>query len=159
MKHDKELLKLLNSLLVEKLTAINQLMVHSEMCENLGYENLHKAIHKQAMDQMLLAEWLIERISFRDGSVTLSELNKIMIGKTVSELVSKNESDELKAFCSYSDAIKLAAEVDDHETAEILSKILVKEKGHSGWVQKQKTEVENMGMENYLFNQMGSLVN
>ena len=134
-------------------------MVHSEMCENLGYTNLHKAIQKQAMDQMLLAEWLIERISFRKGSASLSELNKVMIGKTVSDLINKKESDELDAFQSYSNAIELAAKDNDNETAEVLSKILIKEKGHAGWAQNQRTEIEHMGMENYLLNQLGNLVN
>jgi bacterioferritin len=34
MKGNKKLLTVLNSLLADELTAINQYMVHSEMCEN-----------------------------------------------------------------------------------------------------------------------------
>jgi len=62
MKGSKKLLLVLNSLLADELTVVNQYMVHSEMCENWGYNKLHMAIRKQAIDEMHHAEWLIERI-------------------------------------------------------------------------------------------------
>ena len=64
MKGNKELITVLNSLLADELTVINQYMVQSEMCANWGYSKLHAAIRKQAMDEMLNAEWQIERIIF-----------------------------------------------------------------------------------------------
>ena len=64
MKGSKKLLLVLNALLADELTVVNQYMVHSEMCENWGYNKLHLAIRKQAMDEMHHAEWLIERIIF-----------------------------------------------------------------------------------------------
>jgi len=67
MKGNKKIITVLNSLLADELTAINQYMVHSEMCDNWGYLKLHMAIRKQAMDEMHHAEWLIERIIFFDG--------------------------------------------------------------------------------------------
>src|SRR5690606_28650300 len=67
MKGDAKLLKTLNDLLADELTAISQLMVHSEMCSNWGYEKLHKQIEKQAIDEMHHAEWLISRILFMEG--------------------------------------------------------------------------------------------
>ena len=93
MKWNKKLLTVLNSLLADELTAINQYMVHSEMCENWGYGKLHMAIRKQAMDEMHNAEWLIERIIFLDGSPTVSKLNTIKIGKTVSEMINNDNDD------------------------------------------------------------------
>src|ERR1039457_3527057 len=83
MKGDKKLLAILNSLLADELTAINQYMVHSEMCANWDYVKLHTAIRKQAMDEMHHAEWLIERIIFLDGAPTVSNLNKITDRKSV----------------------------------------------------------------------------
>ena len=70
MKGNEKLLVVLNSLLADELTAINQYMVHSEMCENWGYGKLHSAIRSQAMDEMFHAEWLIERIIFFDSAGT-----------------------------------------------------------------------------------------
>ena len=67
MKGDEKLLKVLNELLADELTAISQYMVHSEMCDNWGYEKLHKSIEKQAVDEMHHAEWLIGRILFLEA--------------------------------------------------------------------------------------------
>lgn len=96
MKGSKKLILVLNSLLADELTVVNQYMVHSEMCENWGYNKLHTAIRKQAMDEMHHAEWLIERIIFFEGAPTVSKLNPIKIGKTVSEMISYDHDDELK---------------------------------------------------------------
>lgn len=153
MKGNEKLLTVLNSLLADELTAINQYMVHSEMCENWGYGKLHMAIRKQAMDEMHHAEWLIERIIFFEGSPTVSKLNTIKIGKTVSEMISNDDKDELDAVRAYNDAIKLAREVDDQGTVDLLTKILKMEEGHVDWAEIQRTQIEQMGMENYLANQ------
>lgn len=156
MKGNKELLTVLNSLLADELTAINQYMVHSEMCENWGYSKLHAAIWKQAIDEMHHAEWLIERIIFFEGAPTVSKLNAIKIGKTVSEMISNDNGDELNAVLAYNSAIKLAHEVDDQGTVELLTKILKMEEGHVDWAEIQRAQIEQMGLENYLVNQTES---
>jgi bacterioferritin len=153
MKGNKKLLTILNSLLADELTAINQYMVHSEMCENWGYEKIHMAIRKQAMDEMHHAEWLIERIIFLDGLPTVSKLNTIAIGKTVSEMISNDDADELEAVHAYNEAIKLAREVDDQGTVDLLTKILKMEEGHVDWAEIQRTQIDQMGIEHYLSNQ------
>lgn len=158
MKGNEKILTVLNSLLADELTAINQYMVHSEMCENWGYSKLHMAIRKQAMDEMHHAEWLIERIIFFDGSPTVSKLNTIQIGKTVSEMISNDDKDELDAVRAYNDAIKLAREVDDQGTVDLLTKILKMEEGHVDWAEIQRAQIEQMGIENYLNNQVEGVI-
>lgn len=153
MKGNKKILAVLNSLLADELTAINQYMVHSEMCENWGYEKLHLAIRSQAMDEMHHAEWLIERIIFFEGAPTVSKLNPMKIGKTVQEMISNDNGDELDAVQSYNNAIKLAREVGDQGTADLLTKILKMEEGHVDWAEIQRAQIEQMGLENYLVNQ------
>jgi len=158
MKGNKKLLTILNSLLADELTAINQYMVHSEMCENWGYEKIHMAIRKQAMDEMHHAEWLIERIIFLEGLPTVSKLNTIAIGKTVSEMISNDDADELEAVHAYNNAIKLAREVDDQGTVDLLTKILKMEEGHVDWAEIQRSQIDQMGIEHYLSNQTESPV-
>jgi bacterioferritin len=153
MKGNLKLIPVLNSLLADELTAINQYMVHSEMCENWGYSKLHEVIRKQAIDEMKHAEWLIERIIFFDDSPTVSKLNQIRIGKTVKEMVRNDYEDELRAVRSYNDGIKLARELDDQGTVDLLTKILKMEEEHVDWAEKQTAQMEQMGIENYLNNQ------
>ena len=157
MKGNEKLITVLNSLLADELTAINQYMVHSEMCENWGYGKLHKAIRSQAMDEMHHAEWLIERILFFEGVPTVSKLNPMKIGKTVQEMISNDNGDELDAVHAYNDAIKLAHEVDDQGTVELLTKILKMEEGHVDWAEIQRTLIDQMGLEIYLVSQIENL--
>jgi bacterioferritin len=153
MKGSKKLLLVLNSLLADELTVVNQYMVHSEMCENWGYGKLHAAIRKQAMDEMHHAEWLIERIIFFEGAPTVSKLNPIKIGKTVSEMISVDHADELKVVRDYNEAIRLAHEVEDQGSVDLLIKILKMEEGHVDWAEIQSAQIDQMGIENYLVNQ------
>ena len=153
MKGNEKLITVLNSLLADELTAINQYMVHSEMCENWGYSKLHKAIRKQAMDEMTHAEWLIERIIFFEGTPMVSKLNVLKIGKTVIEMINNDNKDELDAIRVYNEAIILAREVKDQVSVDLLSKILKMEEGHVDWAEIQQAQIEQMGMENYLVNQ------
>ncbi len=159
MKGHKELVSVLNSLLADELTAINQDMVHSEMCENWGYGKLHNDIRSQAMDEMHHAEWLIERILFFEGAPTVSKLNPMKIGKTVSEMISNDDHDELDAVHAYNNAIKLAREIDDQGTVDLLTKILKMEEVHVEWAVIQRAQIEQMGIENYLINQIDSQAN
>lgn len=156
MKGNKKIIEVLNMLLSDELTAINKYMVHSEMYKNWGYGKLHMAIRKQAMDEMHHAEWLIERIIFLEGLPTLSKLTNIMIGKTVAEMIQNVDTDESNAICSYNDAIKLARELEDQGTVDLLTKILKMEEGHVDWAEIQIVQIEQMGMKNYLANQSTS---
>ncbi|MGE5247777.1 MAG: ferritin-like domain-containing protein, partial [Verrucomicrobiota bacterium] len=83
MKGNAKLIETLNALLSDELTAINQYMVHSEMCANWGYEKLHQHFEKRAIDEMKHAEKLIGRILFLEGTPTVSTLGKMLIGKDV----------------------------------------------------------------------------
>ena len=153
MKGDAKVLKTLNMLLAEELTAINQYMVHSEMCDNWGYERLHKAIEKQAVEEMHHAESLIARILFLEGLPIVSKLNPIRIGKDVKAMVTADYDAEVMAVKSYNEAIKLATAVRDDGTRDLLTKILHDEEAHVDWNEQQRDQIQQMGLENYLANQ------
>ena len=153
MKGNEKLITALNERLADELTAINQYMVHAEMCENWGYAKLHKAIEKQAIDEMHHAEWLIQRIIFLDGAPTVTKLNQIKIGKTVLEIVSNDQEAEITGLQAYNVAIKLAHEVADEGSVELLTKILKMEEGHVDWAEIQRAQIDQVGIENYLTNQ------
>lgn len=153
MKGNKKLLTVLNSLLADELTAINMYMLHSEMCENWGFSKLHAAIRKQSIDEMKHAEWLIERIVFFDGYPTVSNLNEMKIGKSVSEIINNDYAKELNVVRAYNEAVNLAREVDDQGTVDLMTKILKMEEGHVDWAEIQLAQIAQMGIENYLVTQ------
>ena len=83
MKGNAKVIATLNGLLADELTAINQYMVHSEMCANWGYGELHEAIEKRAITEMKHAEKHIGRIIFLEGLPVVSKLNPLHIGADV----------------------------------------------------------------------------
>jgi len=155
MKGHKKLLTVLNQLLADELTAISQYMVHSEMCKSWGYGKLHDAIEKQAIDEMHHAEWLIERVLTLEGLPIVDKLNKMKFGRTVLEMVNVDQDAELDAVRAYNEGIGVAREVGDNATADLLTKILKMEEGHVEWAETQRDQIEQMGLQNYLANQVG----
>ena len=154
MQGNDRIITTLNALLADELTAISMYMVHSEMCDNWGYEKLHKAIEQQAMDEMHHAEWLIQRIIFLEGLPIVSRLNPMQIGTSVLEMVTNDQNAELGAIAAYNAAIRLAHEVDDQGTVDLLMKNLKMEEDHEDWGEKQRAQIEQMGLENYLTEQV-----
>ena len=153
MKGNEQLLTILNQLLADELTAISQYMVHSEMCDGWGYDKLHKAIERQAMDEMHHAEWLIRRIIFLEGTPVISKLNPIKIGQTVLDMVGNDQEAELAAVRAYNQAIAMARDAGDQATGDLLLQILKMEEGHADWAEMQRAQIEQMGLQNYLANQ------
>jgi len=99
------------------------------------------------------AEWLIERIIFFDGMPIVSKLNTLKVGKTVSEMIANDNNFELEAVRNYNEAIKLAREINDQGTVDLLTIILKMEEDHVDWAETQLSQIEQMGTENYLLSQ------
>ena len=154
MKGNEKVLEWLNNLLADELTAISQYMVHAEMCDNWGFGKLHHAIEKQAYDEMHHAEWLIARILFLDGMPVVSKLNPMKIGQDVPAMVGNDMDDELGAVRAYNEGIRVAREAADQATVDLLSKILAMEEGHVDWAEAQRDQIAQMGLQNYLANQV-----
>ena len=155
MKGNDRIIARLNDLLADELTAINQYVVESEMCGNWGYERLHKAIEKRAIQEMKHAERLIGRILFLEGSPTVSKLNRIDIGGDVEAQFKNDCRAEENALRAYNEGIRLATEVGDNGTRELFESILKDEEGHLDWIETQLDQIKQMGIQNYLTEQIG----
>jgi bacterioferritin len=156
MKGNEKIIAKLNELLRDELTAINQYFVHTEMCENWGYDKLHKLVEKRAVGEMKHAEKLIERILFLDGIPVVSELNKVDIGSTIEDQFRKDLAAELRCIKMYNDGIRLTTELSDGGTKELLDSVIVDEEAHADWLEAQLTQIEQMGIQNYLAGQVAS---
>lgn len=154
MKGNKKIIDKLNDLLADELTAINQYMVHSEMCDNWGYERLHKADEKRAIDEMKHAEKLIARILFLEGTPTVSKLKKVSIGPDVESQHKNDWNAENDAIKSYNDGIKLAVQIGDNGSKVLLEAILKDEEDHIDWLEAQQDQIKQMGIQTYLTEQL-----
>ncbi|MDD8020892.1 MAG: bacterioferritin [Acidobacteriota bacterium] len=153
MKGDSKLIETLNSLLADELTAVNQYMVHSEMCASWGYVKLHETIEKRAIQEMKHAESLIGRILFLEGLPVVSTLKKIFIGSEVPQMLEFDHRAEFDAIKAYNAAIKLAGEVGDYATRELLEKILQDEDRHIDEIEELMDQVKQMTLPIFLTTQ------
>jgi len=156
MKGDERIIETLNTLLTDELTAVNQYMVHSEMCADWGYERLHEAVEKRAIQEMRHAEKLIARILFLESNPIVSKLNEIYIGAEVEGQLANDWAAEEGAVRAYNEGIRLAAEVGDNGTRELLESILTDEEEHIDWIEAQQDQIKQMGIGNYLGEQISS---
>ena len=154
MKGHEKIIATLNDLLADELTAISQYMVHSEMCDDWGYARLHKLVEKRAIDEMKHAEKLIGRILFLEGTPIVSDLKKINIGADVEKQYKNDWDAENGAIKAYNNAIKQASELGDNGTRDFLQSILNDEEEHLDWLETQMEQIKQIGIQNYLVEQM-----
>jgi bacterioferritin len=151
---NEKIIEHLNARLAEELTAINQYMVHAEMCDNWNYEKLHKAIQKRAIDEMKHAEKLITRILFLEGRPIVSDLNKLYIGAEVPKMHENDRGAEEGAIKGYNESVRVAVEVGDNGTRELFESILKEEEDHIDWIEAQLDQIKQLGPQNYLVEQI-----
>jgi bacterioferritin len=154
MKGKPEVLKALQEMLEEELGALNQYFLHGEMCENWGYELLSKRVKKLSINEMKHAEELIERMLFLEGTPNLSELPKLNIGKDVKQQLQNDLALEHGAVTGYNEAIATCRKAGDNGTADFLKGILADEEGHVDFFEEQLGLIEQIGMQNYLAQQL-----
>lgn len=153
MKGNEKLIETLNSLLSDELTAINQYMVHGEMCDNWGYGKLHKSVEKRAIDEMKHAEKLIARILFLEGIPIVSNLKKMHIGAEIPKQLKSDHALEMDAIKAYNVAIVLAGEVGDFATRDLLQDILKQEDQHIDEIEAFTDQINQMTLAVFLSTQ------
>jgi bacterioferritin len=154
MKGDARVIALLNDVLCNELTAINQYFLHARLCQNWGYERMYKKVRAESIDEMKHADEVIQRILYLDGLPNLQKLGKLEIGETVVEQLKSDLALEKRAIPVLNAGIALCRDKGDNGTAELLEEILVDEEEHADWLEAQLTLVEQVGAQNYLAEQI-----
>ncbi len=155
MQGNPKVIAELNAALKEELTAINQYFLHAEMCENWKYAKLASYIKKQSIDEMKHAESLIERILFLDGTPNLTELLQVNVGQNVKEQLESDLKLELNAVAVYNTSIQIARDEGDNASRELFERLLKDEEAHVDWLEAQVHQINEIGYERYLSQQIG----
>ena len=151
---DPQLLDVLNDVLSAELTAINQYFVHAKMCGNWGYARLHSYVRKESIDEMKHAETLVERVLYFDGVPNLQRLGPLRVGETVEEQFESDLQLEYAAVERLNRAVELCVAKSDNGTREMLADILTAEEEHIDWLETQQETIRQIGLENYLAQQL-----
>ena len=154
MKGNDQILGLLNDLLTNELTAINQYFVHAKMCENWGYERLAHKIREESIDEMKHADWIISRILFLEGVPNLQKLNRLRVGETVREQLESDLQLEYAAIGFLNQGVATCREAGDNASKDLFERILVSEEAHTDWIETQLELMRQIGEQNYLAQQI-----
>jgi bacterioferritin len=154
MKGHDDIIELLNEVLTGELTAINQYFLHAKMCDNWGYKRLAHTIRDESIDEMKHAEALVERVLYLEGVPNLQRLSPLKIGETVPEQLTNDLAVEMAALKRLNDGIALCVGRGDNGTRELLADILTDEEHHVDWLETQLESIAQIGLENYLSQQL-----
>lgn len=154
MQGDERVIEILNEVLTAELTAINQYFVHAKMCADWGYATLADYTRHESIDEMKHAESLIDRILFLDGHPNLQRLGTLSIGETVPEQFRADLDLEYRAVERLRRGVGLCTEAADHTSRQLLEGILDSEEEHIDWLEAQLSIIDDIGVENYLAQQL-----
>ena len=154
MKGDAKVIKRLNEVLTNELTAIDQYFVHAKMFDHWGFGRLGGHERKASIDEMKHAESLIDRILFLEGVPNVQKLNKIMIGENVEEQLKLDLDVEHVAVKRLNDGIVTCRSIPDGGSEELLVHILESEEEHVDWLETQLDLISRLGVQAYLSEQL-----
>jgi bacterioferritin len=154
MKADPKIIDLLNEVLTNELTAINQYFVHARMCQHWGYKRLGEKIYKESIDEMRHADKLVQRILFLEGLPNLQRLGKLNVGQAAVEILKNDLAMEMAAIPLFRRGIVLCRDAGDNTSEHLLVEMLESEEEHVDWLEEQLTLVEQLGEAHYLAQQI-----
>ncbi len=154
MKGDKKVIDYLNKALKLELTTVNQYFLHARILKDWGLQRLAKIEYEESIDEMKHADEIIERILFLEGLPNVQDLDKVMIGENVREILECDLKAENRAHPMYKEIIEYCESVKDYVSRDLMSKILASEEEHIDFLETELALMDRVGDKNYAQSQI-----
>jgi bacterioferritin len=154
MRGEEDVITLLNEVLTAELTAVNQYFIHAMMCRNWHYKRLAEHSRVESIEEMKHAQELIERILYLEGAPNMQRYFKIQVGQTVPDQHRFDLEVERTAVARLNAGLEACRAKGDNGSRLLLEKILKEEEEHIDWLEAQLGQIEEMGLPNYLAQQI-----
>jgi|SRR3954469_16367179 bacterioferritin len=154
MQGSAAVIEILNEVLTAELTAINQYFIHARMCDNWGYDRLSERLRHESIDEMKDADAVIERLLYLEGVPNMQRLGSVAVGETVLEQFELDAELERSAIERYNRGVALAVAEGDNGTRDLFENQLRGEEQHLDWIESQLELIRQVGLENYLSQQI-----
>src|SRR5680860_1546654 len=149
MKGDKKVIEFLNKALRHEMTAVNQYWLHYRLLDDWGFSKLAKKQREESIEEMQHADMLIDRIIFLEGFPNMQELDPLMIGQNIKEILECDLKAEYSARKLYVEARDVCRKAEDYGSMEVFEKLIGDEEGHIDWLETQLVNLKAIGIENY----------
>jgi bacterioferritin len=159
MRGDPAIIRLLNAVLTNELTSVNQYFLHARMYQNWGFERLGKITYDESIGEMKHADRLIKRVLFLDGLPNLQDLHKLSIGEAVPECLEADLALELGGRTTLVEGVRQCELAEDYVSRAILTDILKDTEEHIDFLETQLSLLRSLGEANYLQSALGELSN
>jgi bacterioferritin len=150
MRSDPKIVEILNNILTNELTTINQYFLHARMLDHWGVTRFGKYEYKESIDEMRHSDWLIQRILFLDGLPNVQRLNPVLIGQTPEEILRSDLTQEERALTDLREGIAYCESVRDYASRDLLAKILEAEEEHVDFIERQFDLIGKIGVQNWI---------
>ena len=157
MKGDPAIIRLLNAVLTNELTAVNQYFLHARMYQDWGFARLGGITYDESIGEMKHADKLIKRVLFLEGLPNLQDLNKLKIGETVPECLAADLAVEVGGRVTLVAGVAQCEAAKDYVSRQILDEILEDTEEHIDFLETQLNLVRTLGEQNYLQSALGEL--
>ena len=154
MKAKQGVVNLLNKILTEELTVINQYFLHAKMCADWGYDRLEEKVKERSFSEMKDADKIIEHILYLEGMPNVQRLGTVKVGETVLEQLKSDLAKEKQMVTLLTEGINHCMKVGDFTTRHMLEDMVTDEDSHIDWIETQLETIKQVGLENYLSEQI-----
>ncbi len=155
MRAKDGILDWLNTLLAHELMATDQYVVFSEMAANWGYGRLAAKFRELSIDEMKDAQNFIKHIFYLEGVPKMQRTGPLQMGGSVPELLELSLQRERDVVATLVEVITHCGQVGDYNTRGMLEGMIHEEETHVDWFETQLEAIKQIGVENYLSQQLG----